>query len=139
MVEDENEDQSECCWRCSDDDSYVERGDRTPEQVSIIPFILCQNMLSNYLHMYAEVLQFYTIPFQVDMLRDRSRNYLIMHLILGGAIFGISLAILGKICVSISYSYFLSIYILNRPIISLIENKNLFQECSSISQPHLSL
>lgn len=34
-------------------------------------------------------------PEQVDMLRDRSRNYLIMHLILGGAIFGISLAILG--------------------------------------------
>ena len=32
---------------------------------------------------------------QVDMLRDRSRNYLIMHLILGGTIFGISLAILG--------------------------------------------
>ena len=31
------------------------------------------------------------------MLRDRSRNYLIMHLILGGAIFGISLAILGNI------------------------------------------
>ena len=55
--------------------------------------------------MYAKVLQFYTIQFQVDMLRDRSRNYLIMHLILGGAIFGISLAILGKICVSISYSY----------------------------------
>merc|ERR1712080_532308 len=44
------------------DDTVVERGDRTPEQV--------------------------------DMLRDRSRNYLIMHL-LGGAVFGISLAILG--------------------------------------------
>ena len=29
------------------------------------------------------------------MLRDRSRNYLAMHLILGGAILGISLAILG--------------------------------------------
>ena len=62
--------------------------------------------LFTILHIYANALQFYTIPFQVDMLRDRSRNYLIMHLILGGAIFGISLAILGKICVSISYSYF---------------------------------
>jgi len=63
LVEDENGDESECCWPCPDDDNFVERGDRTPEQV--------------------------------DMLRDRSRNYLIMHLILGGAIFGISLAILG--------------------------------------------
>ena len=91
-----------------------------------------------YLHMYANVLEFYTLSFQVDMLRDRSRNYLIMHLILGGAIFGISLAILGKICLSISYSYNIGLYFEMVNTIFNV-NKNLFQECSSISQQHLSL
>ena len=44
------------------------------------------------------------------MLRDRSRNYLIMHLILGGAIFGISLAILGNIYrLSFYFQYWCSI------------------------------
>ena len=77
-----------------------------PNRYKSFPLLYAQYVIKIYLHMYAEVLQFYTIPFQVDMLRDRSRNYLIMHLILGGAIFGISLAILGKICLSIYYSYF---------------------------------
>ncbi len=33
--------------------------------------------------------------FQVDMLRERTRHYLAMHVILGGGILGISVAILG--------------------------------------------
>lgn len=34
-------------------------------------------------------------PEQVEMLRSRSKNYLVVHVILGGAILGICLAILG--------------------------------------------
>ena len=68
-----------------------------PNRYQSFPLFYAKSVII-YLHIHANALQFYTIPFQVDMLRDRSRNYLIMHLILGGAIFGISLAILGKIC-----------------------------------------
>lgn len=109
-----------------------------PNRYQSFPLFYAKYVIEIYLHIYANALQFYTIPFQVDMLRDRSRNYLIMHLILGGAIFGISLAILGKICVSISYSYNIGLYFEMVNTIFNV-NKNLFQECSSISQQHLSL
>ena len=112
-----------------------------PNRYKSFPLFYAKYVIEIYLHIYANALQFYTIPFQVDMLRDRSRNYLIMHLILGGAIFGISLAILGKICLSISYSYFWCNIGLYFEMVNTIfnVNKNLFQECSSISQQHLSL
>ncbi len=64
---------------------YAGEGDRTPEQVKNNE--LCRRDSVYRTHS--------SRTYQVDALRDRSRNFLAMHVILGGGILGISSAILG--------------------------------------------